>query len=60
MLGGGLKGGKIMGKYPEHLSEKSDYWIKRGRMVSSSKTLFISYRCLKNSFSILTLFIIFS
>jgi hypothetical protein len=34
MLGGGLKGGEIMGENPEHLSEKSDYWVRRGRMVS--------------------------
>ncbi len=35
MLGGGLKGGQILGEYPEHLSDKSDYWVRRGRMVCS-------------------------
>ena len=35
MLGGGLKGGQVLGEYPEHLSEESDYWVKRGRMVSN-------------------------
>ena len=33
MLGGGLNGGKIMGNYPEDLSDKSDYWVRRGRMI---------------------------
>jgi uncharacterized protein (DUF1800 family)/uncharacterized protein (DUF1501 family) len=36
MLGGGIKGGKLMGKYPEHLSEKSDYWVRRGRMIPTT------------------------
>jgi hypothetical protein len=35
MLGGGLKRGQVLGEYPEHLSEESDYWVKRGRMVSN-------------------------
>ena len=33
MLGGGLNGGKLMGNYPEDLSDKSDYWVRRGRMI---------------------------
>ena len=33
MLGGGLNGGKIMGEYPEELSDNSDYWVRRGRMI---------------------------
>ncbi len=38
MLGGGLKGGKVLGEYPEHLNEQSQHWILRGRMVSSNKS----------------------
>lgn len=37
MLGGGIKGGKILGEYPFDLSEKSPYWVQRGRMVRSSE-----------------------
>ena len=36
MLGGGLNGGKLMGDYPEVLSEKSDYWVRRGRMIPTT------------------------
>ena len=33
MLGGGLDGGKILGEYPEDLSDKSDLWLQRGRLI---------------------------
>ena len=39
MLGGGLKGGQIRGEYPVDLSEKSPYWVQRGRMVRNSECL---------------------
>lgn len=31
-----MNGGKILGEYPEHLSEKSDYWVRRGRLIPTT------------------------
>ena len=36
LLGGSLKGKKILGQYPEHLSKESDLWISRGRIVPTT------------------------
>jgi len=36
MVGGGLKGGQIRGVYPADLSDKSDYWLRRGRMIPTT------------------------
>ena len=36
MVGGGVKGGQILGEYPADLSESSDQWIRRGRMIPTT------------------------
>ena len=36
MIGGGLDGGKILGKFPEYLSDEDSQWIKRGIMIPST------------------------
>ena len=33
MVGGGLDGGKIMGKYPSDLTEEGEVNIDRGRLI---------------------------
>ena len=36
LLGGALKGKKILGQYPEHLSKESDQWMSRGRIIPTT------------------------
>jgi len=36
LIGGGVDGGKILGTYPEHLTDKSSQWILRGRLVPTT------------------------
>jgi len=33
LLGGGVKGGRILGTYPEELTDASDLWVRRGRLI---------------------------
>ena len=35
MLGGAVKGGQILGQYPE-LHESGSQWLKRGRMIPTT------------------------
>ena len=36
MLGGGLKGGRLLGQYPSPLSPASTSWIARGRLIPTT------------------------
>lgn len=36
MIGGGLNGGKILGEFPQYLSDEDSQWIKRGIMIPTT------------------------
>ena len=33
MAGGQVKGGQVLGRYPQPMSEANDHWIGRGRFI---------------------------